>query len=53
MTDLDIEDSPWFKWLERRFGAEVATRIIRETGEHALAQKAIDDEEKHRDSTGL
>lgn len=23
-----IEQSPWFKWLERRYGAELATRII-------------------------
>lgn len=32
-------NSPWFPWLERRFGPSVAARIIRETIEHDRASR--------------
>lgn len=28
---MSVSDSPWYPWLERRYGSEVAGRIIRET----------------------
>lgn len=28
---MNVSDSPWYPWLERRYGSEVAGRIIRET----------------------
>lgn len=53
MTEDQIKASPWYAWLERRFSGEVAARIITETSKHALAQDAIEGEEKHREHTGL
>ncbi|WP_441227989.1 hypothetical protein AB7813_08260 [Tardiphaga sp. 20_F10_N6_6] len=35
MTNDELKNSPWYLWLERRYGESVALRIVRETLEHA------------------
>lgn len=53
MNEDQIKDAPWFLWLARRYGAEIARKMVADIGNYALEQHKLDTEEKHRDNTGL